>query len=99
MKMKNAKKFILLTAVFSFLGSGFASANLEVAKLYKSALGMDEKPKCISCHVDKLPKKEDGKHENNEYGKKLMAAKTELKKETIDEEVLKSAGKNETAEF
>lgn len=69
-------------------------ASVDQAKLYKSVFG--QKPKCISCHTDKVPKKEDGKHDLNEYGKKLKAAKI---KESPDEETYKTVGKNEKAEF
>lgn len=49
-----------------------AAANPDQAKLYKEVFGGD-KPKCIVCHTDKLPKKGDGKHDLNDYGKKVVA--------------------------
>ena len=78
--------------------SGVAFANLEQVKTYKAVFPDEEKPKCVVCHVDKLPKKEDGKHDWNDYGKKILDAKKELKKEKVDEEVLEKVGKNEAAE-
>ena len=72
--------------------SGLASANLEQAKIYKEAFP-DEKPKCTNCHVSKMPKKEDGKHDWNEYGQKVRKVK-----EKPDVETYKTVGKNEVAE-
>lgn len=70
-----------------------AHATLDIAKAYKSAFGT-EKPKCTTCHVDKVPKKEDGKHDLNDYGKKIVAANPKP-----DEETLKQVGQNPAAEF
>lgn len=44
-----------------------AQANLKEVKAYKEAFP-DSKPKCINCHVDEKPKKDEGLHEWNEYG-------------------------------
>ena len=52
----SSKTVIFLTGALVLCGTGVAFANLEQAKVYKSAFGGD-KPKCINCHVDKLPKK------------------------------------------
>ena len=71
--------------------SGLAFANLAQVKLYKEAFP-DEKPKCSCCHVDKMPKKEDGKHDWNEYGLKVKKVK-----EHPDVDTYKTAGKNEAA--
>ena len=72
--------------------SGVAFANLEQVKLYKEAFPDEEKPKCMNCHVDKIPKKEDGKHDWNEYGQKVRKVK-----EKPDVETYKTAGKNPAA--
>ena len=53
-----------------------AWANIKQIKVYKEAYS-DEKPKCACCHVDKKPGKEDGKHDLNEYGKKVIAISKE----------------------
>ncbi|MFA6599758.1 MAG: hypothetical protein WC352_08510 [Candidatus Omnitrophota bacterium] len=55
----------LTLAVFST-----ARADMDEMKKYKEAFP-GEKPKCASCHLDALPKKDDGKHELNAYGKKV----------------------------
>ena len=47
-----------------------AFANLEQQKIYKEAFP-DSKPKCITCHVDAIPKKDEGKHDWNAYGKEI----------------------------
>ena len=77
--------------LFSILMASAAMANLEVVKAYKATFE-GEKPKCSTCHVDKVPKKEDGKHEWNDYGKKVKAIK-----EKPDEATYQAAGKS-TAE-
>jgi hypothetical protein len=93
------KTVVATLFVFSFLTmTGTAArANLAQVKLYKTTFE-GEKPKCTTCHMDKAPKKEEGKHEWNDYGKKILAAKKELNKEQVDEEVLKKVGKNEAAD-
>jgi hypothetical protein len=61
--------------VFAFvaLGNTLAMANADQVKLYKAAFP-DAKPKCTFCHVDKFPKKDEGMHEPNAYGKKIREA-------------------------
>ena len=78
-----------VAVVFSFTGSPTAWANVKQIKAYKETFP-DEKPKCAHCHVDEKPKKEDGRHELNEYGKKVLKAKTG---ETPDAETYRNAGK------
>ena len=85
-----AKTFVLVM-MFMF-SSGLAQANLEQVKLYKAAFP-DEKPKCSCCHVDKAPKKDEGKHDWNEYGLKVRKIK-----EKPDAETYKAVGKNVAAE-
>ena len=62
-----------------------AHADLSQIKAYKETYP-DAKPKCIDCHVDKMPKKDDGQHDNNDYGKAAVAAakKAGLDKPTAD---------------
>ena len=91
--MKTLMRFTFCLLVIStFVLSGHAWATMDQAKLYKEAFG-GEKPKCACCHVDKLPKKDDGKHELNDYGKKLTAVK-----EAPDLETYKQVGANDKAE-
>ena len=72
----NRMKTLFLIAVFVFFTNTIATANVKYLKVYKDAYP-DPKPQCMFCHVDKLPKKDDGKHDLNEYGKKVKeAAKT-----------------------
>ncbi len=85
--MKKLTKTIALVIV-GFCSTGIALANLEQAKIYKAAFPDEEKPKCTACHVDKIPKKDDGKHDWNEYGQKVRKIK-----ETPDTETYKAAGK------
>ena len=77
----------------SLFVSGLAFANLDQVKANKAAFPDEEKPKCTTCHVDKIPKKDDGKHEWNEYGQKLRKVK-----EKPDVETYKTVGKNAAAE-
>jgi len=62
---------ILLTA-FIFWALPVHAGMVQI-KAYKEAYP-DAKPKCIDCHVDKMPKKDDGAHELNDYGKAVVKA-------------------------
>lgn len=85
--------FAIVYSISCVLAAG-AQASVDQAKLYQKVFG-GEKPKCIGCHVDKLPKKDDGKHELNEYGRKLKEAKAA---EKPDEGTYNTVGKNPTIE-
>lgn len=61
---------------FVFLGNSLVTANMNQIKLYKAAFP-DSKPKCTFCHIDKLPKKDEGMHELNAYGNKVRETATE----------------------
>lgn len=74
------KLFSLLAVAALSAVASTAWATVEQVKLYKEAYP-DTKPKCIDCHVDKLPKK-DAAHDLNEYGKKVAAIKAEPDAET-----------------
>ena len=50
-----------------------AHADMAQIKAYKETYP-DAKPKCIDCHVDKMPKKDDGAHDPNDYGKAVIKA-------------------------
>ena len=72
--MNQLKKMGLIPGfVFAFVvvGNTIAMANVNQIKLYKAAYP-DSKPKCTFCHIDKLPKKDEGMHEHNAYGKKIL---------------------------
>jgi hypothetical protein len=74
--MYKAKK-VLWLVVGIFLAAGFstpAQADIKQIKAYKEAYP-DAKPKCILCHASEKPKKADGQHDLNKYGKKVMAIK------------------------
>ena len=74
-----SQKFLIqfiLTALFVLFLLTPAWANIKQVKVYKEVYP-DEKPKCACCHVDKKPSKEEGKHELNEYGKKVIAISKE----------------------
>lgn len=79
---------LILCALFIFAGT--ANANLTQIKAYKEAYP-DEKPKCAVCHVSDKPKKEDGQHDMNDYGKKVIALNA-----APDASTYKAAGKNES---
>lgn len=59
--------------IFVVLGSTLVAANMHQIKLYKTAFP-GTAPKCTICHIGKMPKKEEGKHELNAYGKKIREA-------------------------
>lgn len=77
--MSTSKK-ILTVFVGSLFAVGLtalpALADVKQIKAYKEAYP-DAKPKCIWCHTVEKPKKEDGQHELNAYGKKVKALATE----------------------
>ena len=63
---------VLLVTCFSQ-----AQANVDQVKVYKKAFP-DSKPKCLFCHVDKLPKKDVGMHDLNAYGTKVKETAAEI---------------------
>ena len=77
--MSTSKK-ILTVIIGSFIAAGLSAlpalADVKQIKAYKEAYP-DAKPKCIWCHTSEKPKKEDGQHELNDYGKKVKALATE----------------------
>jgi hypothetical protein len=80
-----------------FIGLGLvflmsaAQANMKEMKTYKEAFP-GASIKCIDCHVDTMPKKDEGKHEPNDYGKAVIA-KTQKTSPTAD--TYKAVGKIE----
>ncbi|MFA5059315.1 MAG: hypothetical protein WC676_01630 [Candidatus Omnitrophota bacterium] len=68
--MKHQHLF-LLTAVIILGWAVAAQADMKEIKVYKEAFP-GESPKCIACHTDKMPKKDDGMHELSEYGQKVI---------------------------
>lgn len=84
--MKKLLRLFLILSFVSILASP-AWADIKQIKMYKEAFP-DEKPKCACCHVDKKPNKDDGKHDLNEYGKKVKVLANEPTAENY-----KAAGK------
>ena len=62
--------------------SSVSTASLDIQKQAKAA-GVDAK-NCQTCHVDKLPKKDQGKHELNDTGKWLVAEKEKRGAKAVD---------------
>ena len=83
--------------VFGLLGAWItkAEANPEHLKMYKSVYP-DEKPKCSLCHASEKPKKDEGLHELNDYGKKIKALKEAPDNKMSDEDIYKTIGKKPT---
>ena len=77
----NAKKIFLLTLGAFFVWSVKAQADMEQIKAYKEAFP-DAKPKCVDCHVDAIPKKDEGKHNLNAYGSKVKETSAKPTAET-----------------
>jgi len=67
------KKIIFLILTGFICWTIPAHADFAQIKAYKEAYP-DAKPKCIDCHVDKMPKKDPGPHELNDYGKSVVKA-------------------------
>lgn len=65
-----SEKIVVAVLAFAFFAVANASADVKQTKLYKEAFPA-ETPKCIFCHIDKIPKKDEGKHELNAYGLKV----------------------------
>jgi len=77
------KKTILVVPILVLVWGTTAFASMEQIKIYKEAFP-DAKPKCITCHTDALPKKDDGKHELNAYGKEVLKQVKEGEKATAE---------------
>lgn len=78
-------KKIAVVVVGLFFAAGSLSpvwASVKEIKAYK-AVYPDAKPKCVACHADEKPKKDDGAHELNAYGKKVVAIKAEPDADTF----------------
>jgi hypothetical protein len=71
MQSTQIKRLTVFFAILLFVAFSAARADMAEIKKYKEAFP-GEKPKCVTCHVDALPKK-DGKHELNAYGQKVVA--------------------------
>ena len=67
------KTIMLLVLAGFILWALPAQANFAQIKAYKATYP-DAKPKCIDCHVDKVPKKDDGAHVLNDYGHAVVKA-------------------------
>jgi hypothetical protein len=67
------KVMILFVGLGLVLLMATAQADMKELKIYKEAFP-GATIKCIDCHVDAMPKKDDGKHDLNAYGKAAIAA-------------------------
>ena len=67
------KKVIFLIISCFILWVVPVQADLKQIKAYKETY-TEAKPKCINCHVDEHPKKDDGQHDPNDYGKAVIKA-------------------------
>ncbi len=78
MKTNDGPRLVIVLGVLTgFLFTAApAHANLKETKKYKEAFP-DAKPKCINCHMDEKPKKDDGQHDPNDYGKAVIKAASE----------------------
>ena len=85
LKSKVYSLVLTVCSLFVFLPPAYA--NIKQIKAYKEAFP-DEKPKCSCCHTSDKPKKEDGQHDLNEYGTKVVAIHKEA-----DAAAFKQAGK------
>ena len=101
------KNLVPMTIVVTFLmcvSPVVSFASVETLKVYRE-VNPDLKPNCMYCHVDKMPKKEDGKHELNAYGLKVKEAMGTDKKELSADElkqayitVFKQLGRHDAAD-
>jgi hypothetical protein len=85
MKNRGSRLAIIITLLVWcgwIVFSAVSTADLEIQKQAKAA-GVDVK-NCQYCHVDKLPKKDQGMHEPNEVGKWLIAEKEKRGAKKVD---------------
>ena len=85
--MKRGQSRLVALVVTMFWGGwmllgGISSATLQHQKEAKAA-GVAA-TSCDYCHVDKLPKKDQGKHDPNDRGKWLLAEKEKRQAKEID---------------
>ena len=96
--IKNLRSMVIFSgvAIGVLVFSVAAQADIKEVKKYKEAFP-EAKVKCIDCHVSKLPKKDDGQHEWNDYGKAVLAEaqKEAAQKVETTAETYKQAGKIE----
>jgi len=73
--MKNSNRGMIISgiALGALLMSTYAFAALRDIKAYKE-IYPDAKLKCSDCHALEHPKKEDGQHDLNDYGKAVVKA-------------------------
>jgi len=88
-------RILVAVNVLIFVAGSFCWASLDQVKIYKAAFE-GSKPKCIDCHVDKLPKKGEGEHDFNAYGHKIAEVKETAGE--ITEETYKKVGSIENFE-
>ncbi len=77
---------LMLTLVLS----SQAFAGVDQLKYYRE-INPDLKPSCLYCHIDKTPKKEDGKHDLNPYGTKVHETFEAQKVEGMTKDQIKEA--------
>ncbi len=89
------KRIVLSLFVLAVMVIGnSARADLKQIKAYKEAFP-ESKPKCIDCHTTEKPKKDDGEHDPNDYGKAIVAASTEAGNEEPTAETYQKVGQIE----
>ena len=66
----DVKKVLFFVIVSFFSCVAIGQADVNQIKAYKAAFP-DAKPKCVDCHVDAIPKKDEGKHNWTAYGLKV----------------------------
>ncbi len=82
MSGRTMKITAFMIGVGFLLGTSAAHANLKEIKAYKEAFP-ETRPKCINCHEAEKPKKDEGLHEWNDYGKAAMKLKAHPTAETF----------------
>ncbi len=92
MKTTRLGIFTGFAAAALFILAPQAHADLKQMKAYKEAYP-DSKLKCVDCHAEAKPSKDDGQHELNDYGKTVKALVKPEVAPTADE--YKKAGKIE----
>ncbi|MCA9400896.1 MAG: hypothetical protein KC713_04675 [Candidatus Omnitrophica bacterium] len=84
-------KLTLITALLVVVWALPSFAGTQQLKVYR-AVYPDVKPGCVYCHLDKMPKKDDGMHDLNLYGQHL---KKRMGDGELTEDIVKEAGRHD----
>ncbi len=83
--MKSLCQLTVSVLVLMLACPAISFANIQKLKAYRE-VNPELKSDCTYCHINKLPKKEEGQHELNPYGLKVKEAIAGRDKDKSEEE-------------